>query len=83
MTDTPIPVWVKMREMYQAKTPEERLLMLDSMYEFSRELAVTAVLREHPHPLPSDLRKEIFLKFYGRDFDPKTRKKILTRLSKI
>ena len=55
----------------------ERFEMGCSMYEFSKELVIRGVLKENPYISETRLRQQIFLKFYGNDFEPEQRDKIL------
>jgi hypothetical protein len=82
MRDTPQDITQKMCEMIQAKSPAERCKMGCSMYETSRYLIIRAILRDNPHISKEALRQALFLKFYGNDFDLKTRKKILQHLKR-
>lgn len=82
MRDTPPEITNKMCEMIRMKSPIERLRMGDSMYETSRYLIIRAIMQKNPHISDADLRKEIFLKFYGNDFDLNQQKKIIEHLKK-
>lgn len=65
------------REMFRKKTGEEKLLMGFSMFRFS----TTILLSSFKDNISSkDLRKSIFLKIYGSDFDRETLNKILTAI---
>ena len=77
MTDTPPEMEAKMREMMMKKTPAERLHMGCSMFDMAKRLVVSSILQKDPHTSPKSLKKEIFLRFYGNDFDEATKKKIL------
>ena len=77
MNDTDDKITEKMHEMIRLKSPEERLKMGCSMNETSRILVTQAILRKHPNISNARLRRELFLKFYGDDFDVETREKIL------
>jgi hypothetical protein len=80
MDDTSPEIAEKMREMFQRKTPIERLKMGCSMYDTSKYLIICAILRENPKISKIDLRREIFLRFYGDDFNPEERDKIIKYL---
>lgn len=82
MNDTSPAIEEKMREMIRAKTPEERLKMGCSMYDFSKELVTHSLLAARPGLTFRELRRELFLKFYGNDFDLTARRKILSHLDK-
>ena len=80
MNDTPAQIEEKMREMIHKKTPEERLKMGYSMFELSKSLVIHSLLEECPNLSYSELRKELFLRFYRYDFDPAQRQKITAYL---
>jgi hypothetical protein len=68
------------RAMLMQRTGEERLIMGCAMRDTARTL-VEASLREHdPQVSVVNLRKGVFLRFYGHEFDPETRAKILTAI---
>jgi hypothetical protein len=81
MNDTSPEITEKMCEMFRTKTPQERFRMGCSMYDTSRYLVTRAILRENPHISPAALRQELFLKFYGDDFNPTERQRILDYLA--
>ncbi len=80
MNDTSPIIEKKMREMIQAKDPIDRLKMGCSMYQTSRYLIERAIREENPLISKSDLKKEIFLKFYRDDFSPQECEKIIKHL---
>ena len=82
MNDTSPEMQAKMLEMIQNKTPEERLNMGCSMYDFSKYMITEAIRRENPSISEGDLRCEIFLRFYGNDFSELDKVKILESLRK-
>lgn len=82
MRDTPPEITQKMCEMIRKKSPTERLKMGESMYETSKYLVIRAILEDNPQISKADLRKEIFLKFYGNDYDPIQQEKIIKHLQK-
>ena len=80
MDDTPPEIQEKVRELIRAKTPEERLKMGCSMYDFSKSLIIRSILEKSPGLSPAALKRELFLRFYGNDFDPERRQKIMIYL---
>ncbi len=77
MNDTPREIDERYRAMLMERTGEERLIMGCAMRETARAL-VEASLREHdPNATVETIRKGLFLRFYGHEFDPDTRAKIL------
>jgi hypothetical protein len=83
MRDTTAEITRKMCEMISEKSPIERLKMGVSMYETSKHLIIRAILEENPQISKADLQKEIFLKFYGNDYDATQREKIMKHFSDI
>jgi len=81
MNDTSPQIAEKMRELIQKKTPEERLKMGCSMYDFSKQLVIHSILESQPGLSITELRRELFLRFYGNDFNPGKRQEILKHLS--
>lgn len=80
MNDTLPEISKRMHDMIRALKPERRLKMGCSMNKTSRFLVMQAILERDPNISKTDLRKEIFLKFYENDFDQKSRDKILNFL---
>jgi hypothetical protein len=83
MNDTTPDMTKKMCEMIQKKTPAERLKMGWSMYETSKQMVTRAILKSNPTISDSDLRQELFLKFYFNDFDSEKQKKILQHFANL
>ena len=76
MNDTHPQIEMKIIEMIQRKTPAERLAMGCSMFDFSKQLVTDSIRKEKPNLLPALLQRELFLRFYGSEFDPARREKI-------
>jgi hypothetical protein len=81
VTDTSPAVEAKYRAMLLERSGEERLKMADSMYATARALVVASILEVHPTATLAELRCAVFLRFYGCEFDPETRKRVLARLA--
>ena len=77
MNDTNPRVAEKLKKWMAAKRPEERLLMCCSMYDTAKALVVASIRERTPDISPNQLRREVFLRFYGSDFNPVVRNKIL------
>ncbi|MGH7769890.1 MAG: hypothetical protein ACREQP_20775 [Candidatus Binatia bacterium] len=60
----------------------ERLKMGFSMRAAARALARSSTLAGNPSASSAALRKSLFLRFYGQDFDAATCKKILQALER-
>ncbi len=80
MDDTSAEISAKIYEMLASKSPLERLQMGCSMIDTSKHLITCGILKDHPHISKKNLRREIFLRFYGSDFDPDEREKIIKHL---
>lgn len=81
MNDTPPEINDRYRAMLLQRSGEARLLMGDSMYAAARTLVRASIVATIPHVSPAQLRQQIFLRFYGHEFDAPTRNKILAALA--
>jgi hypothetical protein len=74
-----------LQERYQAKlmqrTGEERLMMGCGMRDAARALMEASLQEQDPHITIEGLRKAVFLRFYGHEFDAETRTKILAAIT--
>jgi len=77
MNDTDKKIDDIYREMIRKKTGEERMLMGFSMFQFSTKILLSSVKEKIP---VSNLKKYMFLKIYGSDFDSLQIKKILNSI---
>ena len=82
MKDTSDAMEQKYRDMLLKRSGEERLKMGCSMHATAQALVRASALQADPTASPSSLRKILFLRFYGQDFDSATRKRILSALVK-
>ncbi len=80
MNDTSSSVESVFIEMMMKKSGQERMMMGFSMFEMARRQVVASVKMNNPDADIKDIRKEIFLRFYGQDFSPEEREKILRKL---
>jgi hypothetical protein len=60
--------------MIMSKTSEERLKMGFSMFDSAKKIVISSIKDN------SNINKELFLRFYGDDFDDETKEKIINRL---
>lgn len=70
----------RFHRMMMEHPPEERLRMGCSMFDAAKEIVRSSILERHPHISVQELKKEIFLRFYGTDFKTEHKKKILDSL---
>jgi len=80
MKDTSDTMEQKYRDMLLRRSGEDRLKMGCSMHAMAQALVRASALEADPTASHSSLKKVLFLRFYGQDFDPSTRKKILRAL---
>ena len=82
MNDTSPEMAQKMREMLKEKSPEQRLIMGCNMTATSKYLVSEAIKRSNPGISLAGLRQELFIKFYGNEFSPMEKVRILNHLEK-
>jgi hypothetical protein len=82
MKDTSDAMERRYRRMLLRLSGEERLKMGCSMHATAQALVRASALAADPSASPSSLRRVLFLRFYGREFDAATRKRILGALEK-
>ncbi|HEY7541593.1 MAG TPA: hypothetical protein VIF11_15720 [Methylomirabilota bacterium] len=83
MIDTPPEVMQRYRAMLLGRSPAERLKMGCSMGATARILVRASVLAQDPHAPPAAVRRALFLRFYGHEFQAVERERILVRLGQI
>lgn len=81
MKDTDFVIEERFREMMMRKSGEERMLMGFSMYETAKQFVVSSIKNNNPNISLSELRQEIFLRFYGNDFNKINKEKVIIYLS--
>lgn len=82
MNDTSPEMEARYHAMLLARSGEERLRMAGSMFSAARQLAVAAILAADPSASPGAIRRALFMRFYGHEFDESAREKILARLGR-
>ncbi|MBI4401244.1 MAG: hypothetical protein HY581_06395 [Nitrospirae bacterium] len=82
MSDTSPEIEQRYRAMLLQRSDEERLKMGCSMFATAQALVRASVLEKDPHATPAAIRRALFLRFYGHEFDPATREKILRAIEK-
>ncbi len=81
MRDTSREVERRFRELLLRRSGEERLRMGCSMYGTARALIRASVLEKDPGISPQGMRRALFLKLYGHEFDAHTIERILRALA--
>jgi len=80
MFDTHPEIAVRYRDLMMSKTGQERLVMGCSMYDTARQIVLSAVRNRRPEITDAEIKREIFLRFYGQEFSEADREKLLSAL---
>lgn len=80
MNDTSPEVESFFNELMMKKTGEERLRMGFSMFDMARKQVLASILNQNPNADSKEIRKQLFLRFYGQDFTPEECEKILSQI---
>ena len=81
MNDTAPEIEALFNQMMMKKSGQERLQMGFSMFNMARRQVTAAIRKNKPDADVVEIRREIFLRFYGNDFSQEEQKKILNRIS--
>ncbi len=81
MNDTHPDVAVGFRNLMMSKTGQERLLMGCSMYDTAKEIVRSSIYNGRPGITEADMRREVFLRFYGQEFSRAEREKMISALA--
>ena len=82
MNDTAPEVDERFRAMLMARTGEERLIMGCAMRDSARMIVEASLRADDPQAMVQTIRKGLFLRFYGHEFDADTRAKILAAIDR-
>lgn len=80
MNDTSPEVESLFNELMMKKTGQERMQMGFSMFEMARKQVLASIINQNPNVDSREIRKQLFLRFYGDDFTPEEREKILAQI---
>ena len=80
MNDTVPAIESRFHQMMMKKSGEERLKMGFSMFNVARRQVEASIKVNKPNADIRDIRKGIFLRFYGHEFSPEEQEKILKRI---
>jgi len=81
MFDTHPEIAVRYRELMMRKSGEQRLLMGCSMYDTAKQIVRSAIYNSRPGITDAEIKREIFLRFYGEEFSQADREKYLSVLA--
>jgi len=77
MLDTHESIQLRFEKMMMERSPIERLKMGCSMFDTAKEIVRSSILNKNPQASLEEIRKGIFLRFYGQDFNEVQIKNIL------
>ena len=80
MKDTSARADALLRELMAARSPSERFAMAGRMFQAAQTLARAGIIAEHGADGEAHMRKYLFLRFYGQDFDEARKQSILAFL---
>jgi len=79
MNDTPPDVQERYDALFRRLSPQERLAMCGRMFSAARTLVRAGVIQQGART-EAEIRKQVFLRFYGNDFGEEERDKVLAHL---
>ena len=82
MNDTPRAVEEQYQAMFMQRTGEERLIMGCAMRDTARAFVEASLREQDPQATEVTIRKGLFLRFYGHEFDAPTCDKILAAIER-
>jgi hypothetical protein len=80
MFDTHPDITIQFRDLMMSKSGQERLLMGCSMFDTAKQIVRSAISNSRPGITGEEMKKEIFLRFYGKEFSRTEREKFLSAL---
>ena len=83
MNDTAPEIERRFLAMLLRRSGEERLKMGCSMHAAAKALVRASILGKQPDASSAAIRQALFLRFYGHEFDAKTREQIVLALKGV
>jgi hypothetical protein len=81
MNDTHPNVAIRYRDLMMSETGEQRLRMGCSMFDTAKQIVRSAIYNSRPEITDAEMKREIFLRFYGHEFSPPDREKLISALA--
>ena len=81
MLDTHPDVAIRFRDLMMSKSGRERLLMGCSMFDAAKQIVRSFIQNNRPGITEEEMKKEIFLRFYGKEFSRADREKLFSVLT--
>jgi len=82
MKDTSPQVESRFIEMLMKMSGQERMMLGFSMFDMARRQVIASIKMDNPDADVKEIRKGIFLRFYGHEFSPEEQRKILERIQR-
>ncbi|MEW6042080.1 MAG: hypothetical protein AB1633_11215 [Elusimicrobiota bacterium] len=80
MNDTHKEIEELYTKLLMERTPEERLKMGCSMFETAKRIAINSIFNNNPEISSKMAKQELFLRFYGAEFNSEQKRRILNSL---
>lgn len=80
MNDTSASMTSKYNKLIMAKSKQARLRMGCSMFAAAKKIVRSAILNQNPKITSGRMKAELFLRFYGGEFNAAEQEKILNGL---
>ena len=77
MNDTSPEIEARFHEMMMRKSGQERMRMGFSMFDMARRQVIASIKADNPSADESDVRRGVFIRFFGQDFSPEEQEKII------
>ena len=82
MSDATPEIYALYRAMVQARLPGgDRFRIASDMFDITQAMVIAGIRAEKPQITESELCQELFLRYYGDEFSPEQRKKILAAIA--
>jgi hypothetical protein len=82
MSDTTPEMDARYRAMVQARPPGgARFKIASDMFDITRAMVIAGIRAKKPNITEAELRQELFLRYYGDEFSPEQREKILAAIA--
>lgn len=80
MNDTHPTIDIQFKRLMRVKSGEERLLMGFSMYKTTKQIVESAIHNQFPEITSDEIKVEIFLRFYSKEFRESQKRRIISSL---
>jgi len=81
MNDTHPEITALFRKLMMEKSGEQRLIMGCSMYDAAKQIVRSSICNSRPCITEEQMKKEVFIRFYGHEFSKAERDRILSALT--